>query len=604
MSDLDLDERLAVEFHRLAGTYRRAGTEVISEAVSRRSRSRRTRRRFVITGGLAAALVLVGGVSLAVLRDPDDKVTVNVTDSRSAGSAWERLEPGPLEHRDGQVELAAGHLLFVWGGAPNDSANRFGDGATFDPATKQWSALPASPLAPRRDAIAAWTGTEVVVWGGDERTDGAAYNPSSRSWRLLPAAPLEGSRLVGAVWTGREMIVVTATSSAAFDPERSAWRDLGSPALELGPTTTTSVVWTGDVVVVLAGADTLQLDPSDGGWVRGPGLPLVPHATSAAWDGERVVAWSYSSTSSFGAPQSAAYDPTARTWLRLPDLPFSLMECQPTTTAVDAVLVAGYCDQAAVWDASRGQWFPLALPAVASGGPSLLRPGVAVDGMAFFWSNDSFWSLRVANAAAASGEVTGSAVTTVSGEATESPGITNAEFVALARARGYESARDPLAAYLATCLVAKGYDATYNDASGSVTFGGDPNLFNSCLEELPGSASLACPNSVHRRLFDGVVENADALPFIDDANTDFLFTGRVLNAGTGELRGRYPGFVRAEVGPGFGRAWEGENGGPASIRDVDDFAIVIHLESAAACPVDSALHVSFEGVPLFFVVDE
>jgi hypothetical protein len=116
--------------------------------------------------------------------------------------------------------------------------------------------------------------------------------------------------------------------------------------------------------------------------------------------------------------------------------------------------------------------------------------------------------------------------------------------------------------------------------------------------------SNACAGSVQRGLIDGAAESADALPPVEDANTDAARTAQVLQAGTDELRRRYPGFVRAEIGPGFGRAWTGQNGGTVAIVAVEDFAIVVHLDSESACPAGAALHTSFEGVPLFFVVDE
>jgi hypothetical protein len=117
------------------------------------------------------------------------------------------------------------------------------------------------------------------------------------------------------------------------------------------------------------------------------------------------------------------------------------------------------------------------------------------------------------------------------------------------------------------------------------------------------TSTAACAGSVPRRLVDGTVAGADGLPFIDNATTDRASVERTLAAGEPELRARYPGMTRAEVGPGFGAAWRGQNGGQYDVVDVDDFAIVVHLSSAAACPQGSALYSALQGAPVFFVVD-
>jgi Kelch motif len=56
---------------------------------------------------------------------------------------------------------------------------------SWDPATDTWAELPPPPLAHRLDAAVAWTGTELLVWGGASESgtggpshaDGAAFHP-------------------------------------------------------------------------------------------------------------------------------------------------------------------------------------------------------------------------------------------------------------------------------------------------------------------------------------------------------------------------------------------------------------------------------------------
>ncbi len=74
------------------------------------------------------------------------------------------------------------HAFFVWGG--NDLTGGFarGDGAIYDPALDQWTAIAgAGAPSARVDASAVWTGREVVVWGGfgdaGELDSGARFRP-------------------------------------------------------------------------------------------------------------------------------------------------------------------------------------------------------------------------------------------------------------------------------------------------------------------------------------------------------------------------------------------------------------------------------------------
>ena len=61
--------------------------------------------------------------------------------------------------------------------------------------------------------------------------------------------------------------------------------------------------------------------------------------------------------------------------------------------------------------------------------------------------------------------------------------------------------------------------------------------------------------------------------------------------------------ITADVGPGFGRAWTGQNGGKYQVVNVDDYAIIIHLQTPADCPPPPALYTAINNVPLFFVID-
>ncbi len=69
--------------------------------------------------------------------------------------------------------------------------------STAKPMASGWISLPPAPLGGRVAAGVVWTGTEMIVVEGNERSgkiggpspDGAAYNPATRTWRTLSAPP-------------------------------------------------------------------------------------------------------------------------------------------------------------------------------------------------------------------------------------------------------------------------------------------------------------------------------------------------------------------------------------------------------------------------------
>ncbi len=148
-----------------------------------------------------------------------------------AGFTWSAAPAAPLSPRFAQASVWTGTQLLVWGGVEwAQGPPMAGDGAAYDPVTRAWTPMPASPLSPRTGAFAVWTGTTALLWGGGNGSpallmDGAGYDPASRTWAMLPAAPLRadawGRQAV--VWTGTQMVVIQPGAGAAFDPATRSW---------------------------------------------------------------------------------------------------------------------------------------------------------------------------------------------------------------------------------------------------------------------------------------------------------------------------------------------------------------------------------------------
>ena len=170
----------------------------------------------------------------------------------------------------------------------------------------------------RADVAVAWTGTELVVWGGTVYGSGAAatpysnggrYDPKTDKWRPMAVsrAPTPRSGALSG-WTGSEMLVFGGTSPGAvygngglYDPAINVWRDVRGD----GPTAAGGFggcrVFTGSEVFVIGG----QYDGSGSATWKARRLALASGAwsdwtltgapplrdTQCVWTGREVVFW-------------------------------------------------------------------------------------------------------------------------------------------------------------------------------------------------------------------------------------------------------------------------------------------------------------------------
>jgi hypothetical protein len=116
--------------------------------------------------------------------------------------------------RFGHAAVWTGTEMIIWGGT--NGTSYYGNGLRYNPASNTWSPMSASgaPSA-RAFASVAWTGTEMIVWGGadgsavgDTLEGGARYNPATNTWSpISPSGEPGDRRLASSVWTGTELIL-------------------------------------------------------------------------------------------------------------------------------------------------------------------------------------------------------------------------------------------------------------------------------------------------------------------------------------------------------------------------------------------------------------
>ena len=171
--------------------------------------------------------------------------------------------------RYGGAAVWTGDVMVVWGGV--GTTELIADGGRYDPAADGWSPVSAAGQpSPRIFHTAFWNGSEMVVWGGaadvnpwDLRNDGGKYDPLSDSWvpTSVTGAPA-GRAKHSSAWTGSEMIVWGGcngggcsdqlVSGGRYDLDTGEWQ----PTNEAGAPRERefhSAVWTGSEMIVWGG---------------------------------------------------------------------------------------------------------------------------------------------------------------------------------------------------------------------------------------------------------------------------------------------------------------------------------------------------------------
>lgn len=185
----------------------------------------------------ASASVVAPPVSASAVSAGSAPNTLAGSAATLAGYHWSALPPAPIAARTGAASAWTGRQLLIWGGDDGPRGDQLvGDGAAYDPTAKRWTKLPAAPISARTQMATVWTGSELFIWGGDAADgiskNGALYNPATMKWRTLPSSPLSGRAGAQAVWVDNEVIVISG-----YPPASSTSQEVYTDLAAFSPTT-------------------------------------------------------------------------------------------------------------------------------------------------------------------------------------------------------------------------------------------------------------------------------------------------------------------------------------------------------------------------------
>lgn len=268
---------------------------------------------------------------------------------------WSVFSNGSPAPRFGHSALWTGTELIVWGGTVSSNALpydvTFNDGARFNPVTGVWTPLPTlNAPSGRYNHTAVWTGTEMIVWGGQNfaalgapppnnvpLNDGARYNPSTNTWTPVASAVINGPPAARsghtAVWAGapvNQMIVWGGDANAGggnllnsggrYNPSADTWTATtatNAPAAATGH----FAQWTGSEMIMFGGglAPGSRYNPQSNSWQTMAAAPAAfgggggAVAYAHAWTGGESLVFLPGNP----VPSFASYSPIADYWQTL-----------------------------------------------------------------------------------------------------------------------------------------------------------------------------------------------------------------------------------------------------------------------------------------------
>jgi len=189
-----------------------------------------------------------------------------ISGSGCAEDVWTMTDPTDAPSaRFYHTAIWTGSEMIVWGGE-DENYMPFSSGGRYDPSTDDWSATSLTNAPnPRVAHTAVWTGDQMIIWGGFDGNNylntGSRYDPATDSWTGTTTANAPTGRDGHtAVWTGSEMIVwggaifavIGTDTGGRYNPATDSWMATTMSNAPGGRAYHTAV-WTGNEMIVWGG---------------------------------------------------------------------------------------------------------------------------------------------------------------------------------------------------------------------------------------------------------------------------------------------------------------------------------------------------------------
>jgi N-acetylneuraminic acid mutarotase len=218
--------------------------------------------------------------------------------------------------------------MIVWGGSANT-------GGRYNPTTDSWTATADAPSA-RNLHTAVWTGTEMVVWGGETGgffalNTGGIYNPATDSWIATSTNNAPTARAFHtAVWTGSEMIVWGGldirvggfNTGGRYNPGTDSWTATSTSNAPSARGFHTAV-WTGSEMIVWGGGAYPsyfntggRYNPGTDSWTATSitNAPSARNLHTAVWSSSEMIVWGGSPDPNIYVNTGGRYNPGTDSW--------------------------------------------------------------------------------------------------------------------------------------------------------------------------------------------------------------------------------------------------------------------------------------------------
>jgi N-acetylneuraminic acid mutarotase len=247
--------------------------------------------------------------------------------------------------------------MLNWGGSGQffPGQNQRVDAAAYNPVSNLWRPINTNGAPSPRSLFAyAWTGTELIVWGGmgdgfSNLATGGRYNVASDTWTPINTNGAPSPRFSSAsTWTSAELIIWGGATNmrtdghlwtnapatgARYNPQTDVWTAMNTnnaPSARMIPESR----WTGNKMVIWGGQDTTiwaspgrigtvgtgaLYDPTTDSWIAMSmsNAPISRAEFSSAWIGNELWVWGGRHELSTGQvilADGARYNPQSDVW--------------------------------------------------------------------------------------------------------------------------------------------------------------------------------------------------------------------------------------------------------------------------------------------------